>query len=60
MAIIVYPVEVKKMSKKMQDAKKADIPVVSIDFLEDAEKGAAQLKIPAHNIATWGLKVQWL
>jgi poly [ADP-ribose] polymerase len=48
--------EVKKLGKRMQDAKKANIPIVSLDFLEDAVKGAAQLKIPTYSIATWGLK----
>ena len=42
------------MSAKMAQVEDCDVPVVSEDFLEDAEKGAALLKIPNHTISEWG------
>ena len=42
------------MSKKMTEVEDAEVPVVSIDFLNDASKGAALLKIPTHTISEWG------
>ncbi|XP_077994827.1 poly [ADP-ribose] polymerase 1-like [Glandiceps talaboti] len=46
--------EVKKMAKKMKDAKAADVHIVSEDFLENVKKGGAALMINKHSIATWG------
>ncbi|XP_070576368.1 poly [ADP-ribose] polymerase 1-like [Ptychodera flava] len=46
--------EVDKMSKKIAEAKKADIHVVSEDFLESVKKGGAALMIQQHSIASWG------
>ena len=51
--------EVKKMSKKIEEAESADVPVVADTFVEDAAAGAAELKIHAHKLANWGLKVSW-
>ena len=42
------------MSKKMEEVKSHDIPVVSEDYLADAAKGGALLKIPSHTISSWG------
>lgn len=42
------------MNKKMQEMEECEVPVVSEDFLEDAGKGAALLKIPSHTISSWG------
>lgn len=41
--------ELDKMGKKMQEVEECDVPVVTEDFLTDAAKGAALLKIPTHN-----------
>ncbi len=38
----------------MSAIKELDVPVVSIDFLDDATKGGALLKIPTHTISPWG------
>ena len=46
--------EVDKMSKKMEEVKGLEIPVVGEAFLEDAGKGGALLKIPSHTISPWG------
>ena len=46
--------ELEKMSKKMQEVKECDVPVVSEDFLEEAAKGAALIKIPGSTISEWG------
>ncbi|XP_077991916.1 poly [ADP-ribose] polymerase 1-like [Glandiceps talaboti] len=46
--------EVDKMSKKITEAKKADVHIVSEDFLENVKKGGAALMIANHSIATWG------
>lgn len=46
--------EVDKMTKKMQEVEECDVPVVAEDFLVDAAKGAALLKIPSHTISSWG------
>ena len=46
--------EVDKMGKKMQEVEECDVPVVVEDFLADAAKGAALLKIPTHTISSWG------
>lgn len=42
------------MSAKMSEVEDSDVPVVSEDFLEDAAKGAALLKIPNYTISEWG------
>ena len=42
------------MSKKMEEVKSHDIPVVSEDYLADAAKGGALLKISSHTISSWG------
>ena len=42
------------MSAKMREVESCDVPVVSEDFLEDAAKGAALLKIPNYTISKWG------
>lgn len=42
------------MSSKMVDVSDCDVPVVGVDFLEEAAKGAALLKIPAATISDWG------
>lgn len=42
------------MGKKMQEVEECDVPVVTEDFLADAAKGAALLKIPTHTISSWG------
>ncbi|CAH1792738.1 unnamed protein product [Owenia fusiformis] len=46
--------EVAKCSKKIQDAKKADVHVISEDFINAVEKGGALLMIQQHSIASWG------
>uniref|UniRef100_A0ABM0LXA4 NAD(+) ADP-ribosyltransferase n=1 Tax=Saccoglossus kowalevskii TaxID=10224 RepID=A0ABM0LXA4_SACKO len=46
--------EVKKMNKKMKDAKSADVHVVAEDFLDDVKKGGVALMIMKHSIASWG------
>lgn len=42
------------MSLKMEAVEECEVPVVSEDFLEEAKKGAALLKIPAATISDWG------
>ena len=42
------------MSKMMKEVKSHDIPVVGEDYLADAAKGGALLKIPSHTISSWG------
>lgn len=42
------------MSKKMNEVEACDVPVVSEEFLNDAVKGGALLKIPTHTISDWG------
>ena len=52
--------EVDKKSKKMQDAERFDVPVVSEDYLEAVKKGGARSMITQHSIASWGNnKVCW-
>ncbi|XP_019618728.1 PREDICTED: poly [ADP-ribose] polymerase 1-like isoform X2 [Branchiostoma belcheri] len=46
--------DVQKMSKKIKDAKAADVHVVSEDFVTDVEKGGAALLIMQKSIASWG------
>ena len=46
--------EIEKMSVKMSEVEACDVPVVSEDFLDDAGKGAALLKIPNYTISSWG------
>ena len=38
--------ELDKMSKKMCEVEECEVPVVKEDYLDDAAKGAALLKIP--------------
>lgn len=52
----VLVAEVDKKSKKMRDAEKFDVPVVSEDYLEAVKKGGAKLMISQHSIASWGDK----
>ncbi|XP_065832639.1 poly [ADP-ribose] polymerase 1-like [Oscarella lobularis] len=47
--------EVDKGSGKIDAAESADVPIVSVDFLDDAAKGGALLKIPQYNLVSWGL-----
>lgn len=54
--ICVLVAEVDKKSKKMRDAEKFDVPVVSEDYLEAVKKGGAKLMISQHSIASWGNK----
>ena len=42
------------MAKKMCEVEECDVPVVDEEFLSDAAKGAALLKIPSHTISSWG------
>ena len=46
-----------KSSKKIKDAEKADVPVVSEDYLDAVKKGGARLMISQHSIVAWGNKV---
>lgn len=48
--------EVDKKSKKMRDAEKFDVPVVSEDYLDAVKKGGAILMISQHSISSWGSK----
>ena len=45
-----------KNSKKMQDAEKANIPVVSEDFFEAIQTEPALAAISKHNLVSWGTK----
>ena len=56
MMFFVFAAEIDKRSKKMRDAEKFDIPVVSEDYLEAVKKGGARLMISQHSIASWGSK----
>ena len=56
MMFFVFAAEVDKKSKKMKDAEKFDIPVVSEDYLEAVKKGGARLMISQHSITSWGSK----
>ena len=38
----------------MQKVKDCDVPVVDVDFLDDAAKGEALSKILPHTISPWG------
>ena len=46
--------ELDKMSKKMCEVEECEVPVVKEEYLDDAAKGAALLKIPTHTISEWG------
>ena len=46
--------EVDKMNKKMKAVQECEVPVVAEDYLDDAKKGAALLKISSHTISSWG------
>jgi len=52
--ICILVAEIDKKSKKMRDAEKFDVPVVSEDYLEAVKKGGAKLMISQHSIASWG------
>ena len=52
--IYVLVAEIDKKGKKMRDAEKFDVPVVSEDYLEAVKKGGARLMISQHSIASWG------
>ena len=54
MFVCVLIAEIDKKSKKMKDAEKFDVPIVSEDYLEAVKKGGAQLMISQHSIASWG------
>lgn len=54
MFVSVLIAEIDKKSKKMKDAEKFDVPVVSEDYLEAVKKGGAKLMISQHSIASWG------
>lgn len=48
--------EVDKKSKKMKDAEKYNVPVVSEKYLDAVKKGGAKLMITQHSIVPWGDK----
>ena len=50
------PGEVAKNSKKIQEAEKANVPVVSEDYLEAVETEEALAAISKHNLVSWGAK----
>ena len=52
----ILAAEIDKKSKKMRDAEKFDVSVVSEDYLEAVKKGGAKLMIAQHSIASWGNK----
>ncbi|XP_072171566.1 poly [ADP-ribose] polymerase 1-like [Diadema setosum] len=52
--VISTEAEVKKMNKKMREAKANDVHVVSEDFLDAVKKGGAALMISQHSICSWG------
>ena len=45
---------------KMGKVKHCDVPVVGVEFLEEAAKGGALSKIPSHTISSWGAPRQAL
>lgn len=55
-AICVLAAEVDKKSKKMKDAEKYNLPVVSEKYLDAVKKGGAKLMITQHSIVPWGDK----
>ena len=42
------------MSKKMEEVKECEVPVVNEDYLEASSKGGALLHIPGSTISDWG------
>ena len=48
--------EVAKNSKKIQNAEKANVPVVSEDYLDAVETVEALAAISKHNLVSWGMK----
>ena len=54
------PGEVAKNSKKIQEAEKANVPVVSEDYLEAVETEEAIAAISKHNLVSWGAKKKLL
>ena len=48
--------EVAKNSKKIQDADKINVPVVSEDYLETVQTEPALAAISKHNLVSWGTK----
>ena len=45
-----------KNSKRIQDAEKANVPVVSEDYLEAVETEEAIAAIKKHSLVSWGRK----
>ncbi|PIK37446.1 putative poly [Apostichopus japonicus] len=52
--VISNEAEVEKMTKKIKDAKKCDVHVVSEEFLQSVKTGGAALQITEHSICDWG------
>ncbi|XP_023213752.1 poly [ADP-ribose] polymerase 1-like [Centruroides sculpturatus] len=52
--VITNEEEIKKNSKKIKDAEKANVHVVSEDFLESVQNGGAALMITQHSLCSWG------
>lgn len=46
--------EVEHNSKAMTDCKEHGVPVVDVEFLDDATNGSAHSKITSHIISSWG------
>ncbi len=46
--------ELDKASKRMSEVEDLEVPVVTMDYLDDAANGGALLKIPTHTISSWG------
>lgn len=53
-AVIATPAEVEKNSKKIEEAKKFDIQIISEDFVEEAKAGGAVILINKKSICSWG------
>lgn len=52
-----YAAEVEKNSKKIEEAKKFDIQIISEDFVEEAKAGGAVILINKKSICSWGSDV---
>ena len=48
-----YTAELTKGTKTMAEVEECKVPVVSLEFLEDAAEGDALGKIPKHTISPW-------
>ena len=46
--------ELDKRTKVVDKIKECDVPVVDVEFLDDAAQGGALVKIPPHTISSWG------